>query len=101
MSRGIESIPAVWVVGSTLNRIRVSVQKGQSPLIGSPPRKPTNRMLMRLAPSQVGYSLSSETCGSDVMVAAGVFGSLTLNGVAKGLTDPPVHRAGGIPASEV
>src|SRR5438093_6980778 len=101
MSRGMESIPAVFVVGSTVNRIKVSVQKGQSPSVGSPPRSPTNRMLMRLPPSQVGYSTSSNVSGSGVNVGAGVFWLLRMTSVSSGLTASPAQLAGAIPGNDV
>src|SRR5215211_1114515 len=67
ISRGIESIPAVSVTGSMVNKINVSVQNGQSPFMGSPPRNPTKRILIRLAPSQLGYSISSDKTGSGML----------------------------------
>src|SRR5687767_9779865 len=97
----MESIPAVFVVGSTVNKMRVSVQKGQSPSMGSPPRNPTNRMLTRLPPSQVGYSMSSDETSSGVDVASGVFCSLPMTGVSSGFTTGPAQLADGTPGSDV
>src|SRR5690349_11676046 len=99
-SRGMESIPAVLVDGSTVRRINVSVQKGQSPLIGSPPRKPTNKMLRRLFPSQVGYSTSAG-CGSGVKVGSAVLGSPPMTGVSSGWISCPLHCEGGRPGKAV
>src|SRR5688572_13162471 len=99
MSRGMESIPAVFLSGSTVNRINVSVQKGQSPSSGSPPRSPTNRMLMRLAPSQVGYALSSGAVSSGVELGTAVPGARTKP--SGELIDPFVQFAGGIPGKDV
>src|SRR5687767_6395890 len=99
MSRGMESIPAVFLSGSTVIRINVSVQKGQSPSRGSPPRSPTNRMLIRLAPSQVGYALSSGTGSSGVELGTAVPGARTKpSGEVIG---PFVQFAGTVPGREV
>src|SRR5918995_6487734 len=97
----MESIPAVFVVGSMVNKINVSVQNGQPPSVDSPPRKPTNRMLTRLPPSQPGY-LTSWATGISA-VAEGLFPSSmgTITGVASGLTNEDEQLAGGIPGSEV
>src|SRR5512134_2728062 len=96
----MESIPAVFVTGSTVNTINVSVQKGQSASVGSPPRSPTNKMLMRLLPFQVGYSRSAAR-GSGVNVALGVFVPLPTSGVSSGMAVSPAQLAGGMPGSEV
>ena len=101
ISRGMESIPAVFVVGSTVKRINVSVQNGQSPLTGSPPRRPTNRILIRLLPSQVGYWISSEARNSGVGFGSGVLGSPLMAGVSSGLAASPAQLAGEIPGKEV
>src|SRR5687767_193318 len=99
MSRGMESMPAVFLSGSTVNRIKVSVQKGQSPSSGSPPRNPTNRILMRLAPSQVGYAISSGTAASGVEVGTAVPGARTKpSGTVIG---PFVQFAGALPGRDV
>src|SRR6059036_123839 len=95
----MESIPAVFVIGSTVNKIKVSVQKGQSPSMGSPPRSPTKRILIRLPPSQVGYCTSGAG-SSGVEVGFGVFCSL-MTGVASGLTTSPAQLVGGMPGSDV
>ena len=94
-------MPAVFVTGSTVNRIKVSVQSGQSSWAGSPPRNPTKRMLMRLPPSQVGY-WTSGTGGSGVggRFASGVPCAFT-TGVPSGLTAVPEQLASGIPGSDV
>src|SRR5215212_983493 len=97
----MESIPAVFVVGSTVSTINVSVQKGQSPLMGSPPRRPTNRMLIRLPPSQVGYWMSSDARNSGSEVGSGVFRSSRTTGVSSGLTTSPAQLAGGMPCKAV
>ena len=96
----MESIPAVFVVGSTVNKINVSVQNGQSPWMGSPPRSPTNNMLIRLPPSHVGYWKSSESRNSGVEVGSGVFWPRT-NSVSSGLTASPAQFSAGIPGKEV
>src|SRR5215211_9230601 len=101
ISRGMESIPAVFVTGSTVSRINVSVQNGQSPSIGSPPRSPTNRMLMRLPPSQVGYSISSDKKNSGVEVASGVLCLLPMIGVAHGLAETTSQLEEESPGSDV
>src|SRR6266536_5489294 len=101
MSRGIESIPAVFVFGSTVSKINVSVQNGQSASVGSPPRSPTNKILMRLAPSQIGYSISSGTRDSGVEVESGLFCLLTKTGAPSGLPAPLPQLAGAIPGSDV
>src|SRR5262249_54215341 len=101
MSRGIESIPAVFELGSTVRRINVSVQKGQSSSLGSPPRNPTNRILIRLAPSQVGYSTSSDKSGSRVAVGVGLICLSTKTGEPSGLDVPLPQLAGGIPDKDV
>src|SRR5688572_7875247 len=101
MSRGMESIPAVFVVGLTVTKIKVSVQKGQPSSVGSSARRPTNRILMRLPPSQVGYCSSSERGGSGVNVEGAVFRSGTMTRLSSGLTRSPTQSAGGIPGNEV
>src|SRR5688572_3445614 len=101
MSRGMESIPAVFLSGSTVNRINVSVQKGQSPSSGSPPRNPTNRILIRLAPSQVGYAISSGTGSSGIEVGAAVPFARTKPGVAEELIGWFVQLAGTVPGRDV
>src|SRR5215211_5457211 len=101
ISRGMESIPAVFVTGSTVSRINVSVQNGQSPSIGSPPRRPTNRMLMRLPPSQVGYSISSDAKNSGVEVASGVLCLRPMTGVSSGFAEAPSQLDVGIPGRDV
>src|SRR6185503_3342696 len=99
MSRGMESIPAVFLSGSTVNRIKVSVQKGQSASSGSPPRNPTNRILIRLAPSQVGYAISSGINASGVGVA--VSSEVTTTGPSGEVTGPFVQFAGAVPGRAV
>src|SRR5690349_2625410 len=101
MSRGMESIPAVFDRGSTVNRIKVSVQKGQSSSLGSPPRNPTNRILMRLAPSQVGYCTSSDKSGLGVTVGVGLICLSTKTGVPSGLAVPLPQLAGAMPGNDV
>src|SRR5688572_16691938 len=99
ISRGMDSIPAVFLSGSTVNRIKVSVQNGQSPSSGSPPRNPTNRILMRLAPSQVGYSISSGIAASGVIVGTAVPGARTKSwGEVLG---PFVQFVGAVPGRDV
>src|SRR5687768_6474923 len=101
MSRGMESIPAVFVIGSTVNRIKVSVQKGQPPSVGSSAHSPTNRILTRLPPSQVGYCTSADSGGSGTDVEGAVFLSSTMTTVSSGLTGSPTQSAGGIPGNAV
>src|SRR5215216_1155232 len=101
ISRGMESIPAVFVMGSTVTKIKVSVQKGQPPSVGSSARSPTNRILIRLLPSQVGYCSSSEPGGSGVKVEGAVFRSGIMTKLSTGFTGSPTQSAGGIPGNEV
>src|SRR5688572_870140 len=101
MSRGMESIPAVFVIGSTVTKIKVSVQKGQPPSVGSSARSPTNRILIRLPPSQVGYSTSSGTGSSGAVVGLGLFCPLSITGVSSGWTVSPAQLAEGTPGSDV
>src|SRR5262245_61790221 len=103
MSRGMESIPAVFVSGSTVSRINVSVQKGQSPLSGSPPRSPTNRMLMRLPPSHFGYSTLGMG-GSGVAVSivkTAVSSAVTKIGPSGEVICALAQLADGIPGKDV
>jgi hypothetical protein len=53
ISRGIDNMPAVFVTGSTVRTMIVSVQVGQPSL--SSPRKPKKAMLTRLAPSHWAF----------------------------------------------
>src|SRR5215211_2159199 len=101
MSRGIESMPAVLLRGSTVNKIKVSVQNGQDSTSGSPPRRPTNRILRRLAPSQLGYVMSSEWKNSGVDVAVGLARLSAKTGVSSAWTVGPVHSPGGRPGRDV
>src|SRR5260221_6277886 len=101
ISRGMESIPAVLVVGSMVKRINVSVQKGQSSSCGLTLRNPTNKMLMRLAPSQVGY-VSSGTGASIVAVGTAVAFLSTMTGPSKLLPGLPLAQpANGSPGKDV
>src|SRR5258706_2231734 len=100
ISRGMESIPAVFVVGSMVKRINVSVQKGQSSSCGFTLRNPTNKMLMRLAPSQVGY-VSSGTGASIVAVGTAVAFLSTMTGPSKLLPCELAQPANGSPGKDV
>src|SRR5512139_1342197 len=100
ISRGMDIIPAVFEMGSTVSRIRVSVHRGQPGSVDSPPRNPTNRILIRLPPSQVGYSSSGIT-GSGVDVGVAVAIPSTMTGVSNASTRWLVQLSGGSPGSEV
>src|SRR5260221_10898412 len=100
ISRGMESIPAVFVVGSMVKRINVSVQKGQSSSCGFTLRNPTNKMLIRLAPSQVGY-VASGTGASIVTVGTAVTFLSTMTGPSNPLPCALVQLASGNPGRDV
>src|SRR5258706_16328749 len=100
ISRGMESIPAVFVFGSMVKRINVSVQKGQSSSCGLTLRNPTNKMLMRLAPSQVGY-VSYGTGTSIVAVGTAVAFLSTMTGPSNPFPCALAQLASGNPGKGV
>src|SRR5262245_7208992 len=98
-SRGMESIPAVFETGSTVSRLDVSIQKGRSASSGSQPRNPTNKILILLAPFQVGYVISSSLSASGVEVGNAFV--VTRTGSSTALTCGPAQLVGGIPGRDV
>jgi hypothetical protein len=86
MSRGMDNIPAVLVSGSTVRSMIVSVHSGQSPSLGSPPRKPKKMTLTRPAPSHLGMS----SAGGEI--SRGVVSSLP-NSSPTGISDKGSRRS--------
>src|ERR1700690_27876 len=100
-SRGIEIIAAVFETGSTVNKIMVSVQSGQSGWLGSwaLARKPKKTILIRLPPSHVGACTTGAKTSSVGATAMGVPFAFS-TGVPKTLLST-CQLVGGIPSSEV
>lgn len=78
----------------------MSVQKGQSSSCGLTLRNPTNKMLMRLAPSQDGY-VSSGTGASIVAVGTAVTFVSTMTGPSNPLPCALAQLASGNPGKDV
>src|SRR5215831_706228 len=96
----MESMPAVLVTGSTVKTMIVSVHRGQSSVLGSPPRKPKNTILIRLPPSHVG----AWTCGARIVGVGLGPATCVPCGLNTGVWEAPelaLQLAGGRPSSEV
>src|SRR5688572_13839023 len=103
ISRGIESIPAVFVSGSIVRTIMVSERGAPRPASQSRKSKPINKTLIRLAPSQAGGRSDSgiliEGGGSTSDVATGVPSMLRIGPSFPAETVPQL--AGAVPGRDV
>src|SRR5271169_6575199 len=98
----METIPAVFETGSTVNRMIVSVQTGQSPVarLALPERKPKKTILIRLPPSHVGAcTAGAEISAVGVAALIGVPCAFS-TGVPKTLLST-LQLAGGMPSKAV
>src|SRR5450759_1840762 len=99
-SRGTEIIPAVWLTGSMVNTIMVSLRQGQVLTVGSQfdsKSYPITRIFTRLAPSHGGGS------GAWGALVVGIPGPAVDpgTGVPSGVTGDPAQLTGAIPGRAV
>jgi len=101
ISRGIDSMPAVFVNGSIVSTIIVSERGAPSPASQSRKSRPIMRTLIRLAPSQVGYMVSCGMLGSEVGVDPATKELSTKVGDSRAWTGSLPQVLGGRPGKEV